>query len=320
MNAKNDTPPESEATKPAAKPATEASATSSAAAAEQSAETPVATPAATPAVKPTKARAKKSAEPAAKATNATAEKQAKTPAAEPATPAVDTAPPAVDATAPAAETVPPGADAAAPVDETAATGEVASAAAPVQTVYVTAPTPPKPKGNRIIGSLLAIVATIVFAAVFAGVVAILIQFGNATILVDNVVAFVGSARFLIPVLVFLVAMILWALIANRASWWSWVIGSLIIAAITYFASVGILILLVGGFALTASETSAYFVGYALNPALIAAALIARECAIWFGAAIAKRGRKVRERNYAAWQAFENEEALKRAEFGGTAAA
>lgn len=202
-------------------------------------------------------------------------------------------------------------------DSKAATGEVA--AAPVQTVYVTAPTPPRPKGNRGVGTLLAFVATIVFAAVYAGVAALLILFVNPDGVTGAVSAFITNPLFYVPVLAFLVMMILWTLLANRASWWSWVIGSLIIAVVTYFASIGVLLLLAGGFGLTASDASTYFFTLAVNPVLIAAGLLARECAIWFGAAIAKRGRKVRERNYAAWQSFENEEAQKRAEFDGTAA-
>jgi hypothetical protein len=204
-------------------------------------------------------------------------------------------------------------------DSASSTGEVQPAPAPVQTVYVTAPTPPKRKGNRGLGSLLAIVATIVFAAAYAGIAALLILFVNPSVVPDAVSKFVVGPIFYIPVIAFLVLMILWTLLVNRASWWAWVIGSLLIGVGTYFASIGALLLMSGGFGLTASQASIEFLGFVLNPALIAAALIARETSIWFGAAIARRGRRVRERNYEAWQEFENEEARKRAEFGGVAA-
>ncbi len=203
------------------------------------------------------------------------------------------------------------------VSDAAATSEISSA--PMQTVYVTAPTPPKRKGNRGMGALLAVVATIVFAAVYVGAAAALTLFVNPNGVVSAVSTFLTNPLFYIPVLVFLVMMILWALLANRASWWSWVIGSLVIGLVTYFASIGAFLLMEGGFGLTASAASARFTAFAMSPAMIAAALIARETSIWFGAAIAKRGRRVRERNYESWQAFENEEARKRAEFGGVAA-
>lgn len=241
-----------------------------------------------------------------------------TPAAEkPATPVVAKTAKPVDAQP--ADTVP------APVEgDNAASNVTATEAAPVHapvhTVYVTAPEPPRPKGNRGMGIVFSLLAAIVFSAVYVGVAALLTLFVNPSGVVGAVSTFLTSPLFYVPVLVFLVAMVLWALLANRASWWSWVIGSFVIAALTYFASIGIFLLMEGGFGLTPSAAVAAFAVVAVHPALIAAALIARECAIWFGAAVAKRGRKVRERNYEAWQAFENEQAQKRAEFGGTAAA
>jgi len=203
------------------------------------------------------------------------------------------------------------------VDAVPAAGE--GAGVPVQTVYVTAPNPPKRKGNRGMGVFLAIVATLVFGAAYVGVSALLILFVNPSAVPDGLSTFVVGPIFYVPVAAFLVLMILWALLVNRASWWAWVIGSLIIAAATYFATIGVLLLMSGGFGLTGSEAAVAFVGFAVNPALIAAALLAREASIWFGAAIAKRGRRVRERNYEAWMEFEAEEARKKADLGGVAA-
>ncbi|GAA3731613.1 hypothetical protein GCM10022239_05260 [Leifsonia bigeumensis] len=197
------------------------------------------------------------------------------------------------------------------------TGEAAPV--PVQTVYVTAPQPPRRKGNRGLGTVLAILAAVVFAAAYAGVTALLILFVNPDGLGGAVGEFVSGPLFYVPVLVFLVAMVLWVLLANRASWWAWVLGSLVIAAVVYFATIGVLLLLAGGFGLTGSQAADLFRGFALNPAVVVAALLAREVSVWFGAAIAARGRKVRERNYEAWQEFERDEAEKRAEFAGQSA-
>lgn len=225
---------------------------------------------------------------------------------------------ATEEVAPAATTgeVPPAAETG-EVAPAATTGEVAPAA-PVQTVYVTAPVPPRKKGNRGLGSVLAIVAAIVFAAAYLGVAALLILFVRPDGVADAVGAFATGPLFYVPVLAFLVLMVLWALLANRASWWAWVLGSLVIAVLVYFVSIGALLLIAGGFGLTAGEAAETFARLALNPVIIAAALLAREAAVWFGAAIAARGRRVRERNYAAWETFEREEAEKRAEFSGRA--
>ena len=227
-------------------------------------------------------------------------------------------PPPTTSTAPSAASS--GADSVETAASTAgATGEVTPVAESVQTVYITAPQPPKKKGNRGLGSLLTILATVVFAAVYAGLAGLLILFVQPDGVSDALGQFVTGPLFYIPVLVFLVIMVLWVLLANRASWWAWVIGSLVIAVIVYLASIGVLLLLAGGFGLTASQATETFYGFAGNPVLVAAALLAREVAIWFGAAIAVRGRKVRERNYEAWETFEREEAEKRAEFGGRTA-
>lgn len=210
-------------------------------------------------------------------------------------------------------------------EATASTGEVAPVVAPVQTVYVTAPQPPRRKGNRGLGSLFAILATLVFAAVYAGLTALLILFVKPDGLGDAIGEFLTGPLFYVPVLVFLVAMVLWALLANRASWWAWVLGSLIIAAVVYFATIGVLLLMAGGFGLTGSQAAGLFTGFALNPAVVIAALLAREVSVWSGAAISARGRKVRERNYEAWQEFEREEAQRlgeareRAELAGRTA-
>jgi hypothetical protein len=209
-----------------------------------------------------------------------------------------------------------------PADQPVAPGETTEVAPapPVQTVYVTAPNPPRKKGNRGIGSLYALLAAVVFAAVYAGVAALLILFVKPDGVADALGTFLAGPLFYIPVLAFLVITVLWVLLANRAGWWAWVIGSIVVAVVVYFASIGALLLMAGGFSLTANEATKTFYSLAANPALIAAALIAREVAIWFGAAIAMRGRRVRERNYAAWEEFEREEAEKRARFGGRATA
>lgn len=190
----------------------------------------------------------------------------------------------------------------------------------VQTVYITAPVPPKKRGNRGMGSLLTIAAALVFAVVYFGVAALLLFIARPESAATAVVAFATSSVFYVPVLVFLVIMLLWVFIVNRAAWSAWVFGSLVIAVVVYAASIGVLLLLAGGFGLTATAASEVTARLAIHPALIAAGLIAREVSIWFGAAIAARGRKVRERNVAAWEEFEREEAEKRAGLGGTVTA
>jgi len=173
-------------------------------------------------------------------------------------------------------------------------------------VYVDTPAPPKPRSNRVLGSLLALLGAVVFALVYA-------LFGAALIaLVDSPVlsaagfgGFIRDASFWVPVLFFAIGFVLVVLLLNRAAWWVHVLGSLLVAVIVYFGTIGVLLLL-NGF----SGTSLSFGYFALNPFVIAATLAAREVSIWIGFLIAWRGGRVKELNKADREAFDSEQAGK----------
>lgn len=171
-------------------------------------------------------------------------------------------------------------------------------------VYVQAPTPPKPKGNRGIGVLVAVVATLVYAVVLALAGLGLTVIGSGRI----ALSFLGSASFLVPVLLFLVAAIVLALLANRAGWWAHVLGSLVVGLFVYFGTIGILLLFNNVVLLTPSEAGGAFRAAMLNAPIIMAGLLAREVALWSGAITSARGRRVRERNAEARAAFDREQA------------
>jgi len=217
-----------------------------------------------------------------------------------------------------------------PAAETAAegtaTGEVAPAASAVagqQVVYVQAPLPPRVRGNRVVGVLLALVGTVVFAAAYAAAAAIplAIRFSGAG-LSPAFSAFVQNAIFWIPVMMFALGFIVLVVILNRAGWWAHVIGSLLVALFVYFASIGLLLLVDNVIGKTPAEANAAFGALATNPLMIAAALVAREVSIWIGLAIAARGRRVRARNDETRTAWDREQEEKRAEYerGGAAPA
>jgi hypothetical protein len=205
-----------------------------------------------------------------------------------------------------------------------ATGEVAPAGSGVagqQVVYVQAPLPPKVRGNRVVGVLLALLGTVLFAVVYAGAAAIplAIRFSGAGFS-PAFSAFVQNAIFWIPIMMFAVGFIVLTLILNRAGWWAHVLGSLIVAVFVYFASIGLLLLVNNVIGKPATEVNALFTGLATNPLMIAAALVAREVSIWIGLAIAARGRRVKARNVETRTAWDREQEEKKAELEGTGAA
>ncbi|MBF0672651.1 MAG: hypothetical protein IR160_08705 [Salinibacterium sp.] len=224
-------------------------------------------------------------------------------------PATSEAPtPAAEAHAPASEAP---AASAYPVSDPV----VSSAPASPQTVYVTAPTPPKKRSNRGIGTLFAVLGTIAFGLLHSLITAIAYAAADRAF---DIPRFLLSSGFLVPTITFLVVFVLAVLLINRAGWWAWVLGSLVVAAVTYFASIGIIMLLSNAVALTPAEGQEMFLRLAVSAPLVVAVAVAREVAIWFGLAIAARGRKVKARNAEARAAYDRELAESRTRYGATA--
>lgn len=174
-------------------------------------------------------------------------------------------------------------------------------------VYVEAPRPPRKKGNRGVGIVIAIVAAIVYAVLYA--IAALIIFpvwAPGAPVGTGFSNFLGSTVFWVPVLFFLVFFALLVLLMNRAGWWAYVIGSNVVAAIVYFGSVGVFLLQANVVLLTPAAASHKFGQYASEPFVIAAGLLALEVTIWAGAIVAARGRRVKAKNVQAREAWESE--------------
>jgi hypothetical protein len=225
-----------------------------------------------------------------------------------ATPAVPSAEPAATAAADPAAADPAAADPA-PGD---------SSNAGQQVVYVEAPVPPRARGNRVVGVLLAILGAVIFAVVFAIASGILINIQYGDLFGPVFGAFLGGAFFWAPGLVFLVGLVLLVLILNRAGWWAHVLGSLVLAIAVYFGTIGALLVI--GNVFHGSPQTLTFAQLAVHPFVIAAAVIAREVSIWIGLAIAARGRRVKARNVEARTAWDREQEEKKAEYERTGTA
>ena len=197
----------------------------------------------------------------------------------------------------------------APSAAVAASSAGEPAGAPQQIIYLHAPAAPRKKGNRGIGALYAVISSIAFAAILALVTAIigLAAGGRFTFF------FVTDARFYIPVLFFVIGFVLLVLILNRAAWWAYIVGSLLLAVFVYFGTVGLGLLGQGIISRTPEEAAAMYAVALRDPFVIASAVVAREVAIWVGAAISARGRRVKARNVEARAAYDKDLADKKAE-------
>jgi hypothetical protein len=183
-----------------------------------------------------------------------------------------------------------------------------SAAAPAgpTPIYVQAPTPPTPAGNRGGGILIALIATVAYAVLFA-IAAFVIAAITSVTLEQTVTTFsdiLASGIYYIPVIFFFIGFSLLIAIVNRGGWWAYVLFSFLVAVIVYFSYIGGALLTVQAWTMTPSEAAAFISTQWLHPFAIVSAVIAREVPIWFGAWIAARGRKVTARNIEARQEYD----------------
>lgn len=192
--------------------------------------------------------------------------------------------------------------------------ETIDAAVPVepvvtqQVVYLHTPPEPGKKGNRGVGAAIAVASGVIFTAALALVTATIGAFGNGRFSFT----FLASPQFYIPTLFFVVAFVLLVLVANRASWWAYIFGSIVVALVVYFGTIGALLLANGVIMTTPDEAAALFAAGLVDPIVVAATLLAREVSLWTGSIIARRGRKVKVRNGESRAAWEREVAEKRA--------
>lgn len=184
----------------------------------------------------------------------------------------------------------------------------AAVAAPApQTVYVQAPTPPKVRSNRGFGVLVALVGTVVFALLYAGV-SYLILLGRGDVAQASSVftQFLLQPVFWVPVLACFVGFAVLALIVNRGPWWCYAVFSLLVGAFVYLSYIGAALLTVQAWTFTLDQANDFVAQRWVDPFAIVAGIIALEVPIWFGGWIASRGRAVSERNRLAREAYDRE--------------
>jgi hypothetical protein len=185
----------------------------------------------------------------------------------------------------------------------------ATSAASMQSIYVPPPTEPRKLGNRGIGVLIAVGSAVVFAGLYALLLATVLAASGSGFRFD----FLTSRGFYIPVAFFLVGFVVLAIIVNRASWWAFVIGSLFVALFVYAGTIAAGLLLENISAQAPADAATMVSGALASPLVIAAALLAREVSMWMGAVISVRGRRVKAKNADARAEFDRESAARIAE-------
>lgn len=181
------------------------------------------------------------------------------------------------------------------------------APAPQQPIFVQAPEPPLPRGNRGAAGAIGFLAALAFGVLYLGAA---FGFGalEGTVTGANLgteaLGALTSWWFWVPVAVFFISFWLLGAIINRGRWGYWVHFGLLIGAASYGGHLLGQLFQAPFWTLTASEGAAVVEGQLLTPLAIAAFIIGREVTIWFGAWVAARGKRVSELNYEAQREYE----------------
>lgn len=175
---------------------------------------------------------------------------------------------------------------------------------PMAALYMQTPMPPDIKGNRGAGLLISLLATVAFALVYAGVMALWLAptYPPSAFFTDGLLPWLISWPFIAAVAAFFVGMALIVLIVGRAGWWAYVLGGFLVAVLVWVAFIGASALFGSpeGAAADLRPVGSGLFGLVdavgLSVPAIAAAVVAREATVWFGAWIGGRGRRVTRRN------------------------
>lgn len=165
--------------------------------------------------------------------------------------------------------------------------------------------PPVIGSNRALGAGVALVGAVLFALLLASGGSLLIGLarpGDGTR--DWIDAYLANPLLAVPTLLFLVAFLVLAVIANRAGWWAYILGGLIVAAVVYSGSIAVLLLLQGGLQMSLRGALDAALQLAVNPALVLGAVLARELVLWLGLGLSRSGARLARRHRDALDEFE----------------
>ncbi|QAY60232.1 ABC transporter [Microbacterium protaetiae] len=189
----------------------------------------------------------------------------------------------------------------------AAAASLATEPAAPQPIFVQAPEEPRPRGNRGAAGGIGLIAAVCFAFLYldAGVVIGLVSGDLAT---SDIGTWLTDALttwgLWVPTVVFFLAFWLLGAIINRGRWGVWVIFGLLVGVAAWGGHLLGQLFEAPFWNVTASEGADIVNAQLFAPLAIAAFIIGRELTIWFGAWVARRGRRMTELNVEARREYE----------------
>jgi hypothetical protein len=153
-----------------------------------------------------------------------------------------------------------------------------------------------PASNRRAGALIALLGGVIFTLFYA-----LAAFGLIALrqpsefIVSSTLSFLATPIFWLTAALFTGFFALLAIIVNRGPWISFVVGSFVVAVLTYGSALGAGLIAIHAWELTydAAE-AALWEGIAFSPLILVAPILAREIALWLGVWISRRGKRLSE--------------------------
>ncbi|MEZ3159084.1 ABC transporter [Microbacterium sp. BWT-B31] len=181
------------------------------------------------------------------------------------------------------------------------------AVASVAPIFVQAPEPPTPRGNRAAAGAIGLLAALSFGVLYLGAW-LGIGAVNGEVTADNVgtaaVDALQTWSLWVPIVVFYLAFWLLGAMINRGRWGVWVVVGVLVGLAGYGGHLLGQLFQAPFWLLTAREGLALVESQLFAPLAVFAFVFARELTIWFGAWASARGRKVAELNNAAQFEYE----------------
>ncbi|HET8927026.1 MAG TPA: ABC transporter [Microbacterium sp.] len=176
-----------------------------------------------------------------------------------------------------------------------------------QPIFVQAPEPPRPRGNRAAAGAIGLIAALCFAVLYLAtsvVVNLLTGSVAASDIGSSLVGALATWALWVPVVVFFLAFWLLGAIINRGRWGMWVVFGLLVGLASYGGHILGQLFQAPFWSISASQGRELVESQLWVPLAFAAFIFGRELTIWFGAWVSARGRRVSELNYEAQREYE----------------
>jgi len=176
-----------------------------------------------------------------------------------------------------------------------------------QPIFVQAPEAPRPRGNRGAAGAIGLLAALCFAVLYlAATLGLRLLTGDLQVagLANAALAALATWGLWVPTIAFYLGFWFLGALINRGRWGHWVVWGLVVGVIAWGGHLLGALFAAPFWMLTARQGIDLLGDNVLAPLAIVAFVLGRELTIWFGAWVARRGRRVSELNDEAQREYE----------------